>query len=117
MKGEAARQKQARGWAHYDDATITLLPHLQQRTGSGGYTLVPQEARPPQVWGVARMSGDSVSPTQDGTVRAVVLTLVGPVGALVDVHDTFTLDGILMQVTGVRLTPDGVYAEAVHHGG
>ena len=117
MKGQAARQRQARGWQQYDNVVITLTPFTRTRTGAGGYTTVAGDSRPPQSWGVAVSKADQRQANADGTVRDRVVTLVGPVGALVAVGDQFTLDGLLMEVTSVRTQPDGIYAEAVHNGG
>lgn len=117
MKGDAARQKLARGWQRYDNVVITLTPYTRTRSGAGGYTSVAGDSRPPQSWGVAVSKADQRNATADGTVRDRVVTLIGPVGALVAVGDKFVLDGLPMEVTSVRTQPDGIYAEAVHDAG
>ena len=117
MKGKAAREKLTRGWATYDMYIFTLTPQVRTKTGAGGYTQSAGAARPTQVWGVARTAADSTFLVTDGTGRRVAGWLVGPVGALVDVGDRFTIDGLTAQITGVRNAPDGVYAEWVHDGG
>lgn len=117
MKGQAARQKLARGWQQYDNVVITLQPYTRTRSGAGGYTSVAGDPRPPQSWGVASSKADTQAPSGDGTVRDRVVTLIGPVGALVAVGDKFMLDGLPMEVNSVRTQPDGVYAEAVYDAG
>jgi hypothetical protein len=60
---------------------------------------------------------DTRTPTEDGTVHTMSITLIGPVGALVAVDDRFMYRNVAMRVSSVRLAPDGVYAEAVEYGG
>jgi len=115
VKGEAARQKLARGWARYDSINLALVPHKRVRTAAGGYDQAAQTPRPPQIWGVAT-GIKSTTTTQDGTVVSLAAVLVGPVGAIVEVGDRFEHNGFAMEVLNVRKQVDGVYAEAIRHG-
>lgn len=121
MKGRWMREKQAAGLARIDEMLLTLTPQERIRTDAGGSRWIEIEPRPPQIWGAIRSGGfkgndQNVNATADGTVLVVWLTLIGPVGAMVEVHDKFHYHGFAMEVVNVRHEPDGVYAESVRHG-
>jgi len=121
MKGTWSRRKQAAGWAGYDMEDIVLTPVTRTRTASGGYTQAEGTPRPIQRFGLAssRYQGgeELVSTSADGTTHRLVMVLIGPIGCLIDVGDRLTLNGIPLFINFIRYRPDGVYAEAVLHGG